>query len=390
MPAWNPTYAGWRDVPCLEEHQRRARDLMEAYAQRKNERVPIRFVCDEQVWTRVIGCSFHSFYRDPRTHLRAQLEGWHWFRHHVIGDHAVGLPDQWGIVVQHWMEENAYFGCDIVYQEDNYAWGQPLDLPKRELVAHLRSLDPEARIRASDTYRLYQEICDLTTNLTFCERPVRVHPPGRGTHGILTKAAEVRGIDQLCLDLAEDPEFAHAYLNAFTEAEIARIQAWRRLTPQSDEEALPTSTGFADDSLQLVSAATARRYLLEPYQRLYNAMTTGARSFHVCGHAMQHYPMLVEDLGVTTIDGPGQFCDHARYLARYPSLSFHAQTDSGILLHGSKENIAAMMRKLLTPAAKLPGRFWIDGFLTRHMPVAALRTCYELGLKLGEISSSHS
>lgn len=387
MPTWQPSYSGWRDVPRLEEHQQRTRDLMSAFAQHENERVPIRFVCDEQVWTKVIGCTFRQFYHDAETHLRAQLEGWHWFRHHVMGDHAVGLPDRWDVGAQHWMEENAYLGCQIVYQEDDYAWGLPLDLPRNELLAHLRDLDPEKRVRSSPTFHLYRELCDLAADLTFCDRPVRIHPPGRGTHGILTKAAEVRGIDRLCLDLAEDPVFAQAYLDAFTEIEIARIQAWRRLTPQADEERLPNSVGFGfpDDSLQLVSAATARRFLLEPYRRLYAALTTGARSFHVCGRAMQHYAMLVEDLGVTTIDGPGDFCDHQTYLARYSDLGFHAQTDSGIHLHGSRADVVAMMRKLLTPGAKLPGRFWIDGFLTRHMPVKALDFCYQLGLELGTI-----
>jgi len=387
MPAWQPTYHGWSNVPRLDEHQQRTRDLMEAFAKQQNERVPIRFVCDEQIWTKVIGCSFRRFYHEAATHLRAQLEGWHWFRHHVLGDHPVGLPDRWNVVVQHWMEENAHFGCQVVYQEDDYAWGQPLDLAKDELLAHLRDLDPEDRIRSSRAYQLYQELCELAADLTFCERPVQVLPPGRGTHGIFTKAAEVRGIDQLCLDLAEDPAFAQAYLDAFTEAEIARIQAWRRLAPNPDEEPLPNRAGFgfADDSLQLISAASARRFLLEPYRRLYDTMTTGPRSFHVCGHAMQHYAMLVEDLGVTTIDGPGHFCDHASYLARYPSLSFHAQTDSGIHLHGSDDDVAAMMQKLLAPGSKLPGRFWIDGFLTRQMPVKALERCYELGLELGTI-----
>ncbi len=392
MPAWYPTYRGWRDVPRLEEHQRRTRDLMRAFAQRENQRVPIRFACDEQVWTRIAGCSFRTFYHDATWHLRAQLDGSHWFRHHVIGDHAVGLPDRWIVVVQHWMEENAYFGCDVTYQDDDYAWGQPLDLSKQELLAHIRNIDPEERIQATETYRLYQELRDLTTDLTFCDRPVQVYPPGRGTHGILTKAAEVRGIGRLCVDLLEDPGFAQQYLDAFTEAEIARIRAWRRLAPLPDEEPLPNSTGFgfADDSLQLVSAATARHFLLRPYQRLYGSMTTGSRSFHVCGRAMQHYPMLVEHLGVTTIDGPGEFCDHAHYLARYPRLGFHAQPDSGVLLHGSPDDVAAMMRKLLAPGAKLPGRYWIDGFLTRDMPVAALRTVYDLGLEMGGISTAGS
>jgi len=392
MPAWYPSYCGWQDVPSLEEHQGRTHDLMRAFAERENRRVPIRFACDEQVWTRIAGCSFNTFYHDATWHLRAQLDGWHWFRHHVIGDQAMGLPDRWLVVVQHWMEENAYVGCEITYQEDDYAWGQPLDLPKQELLAHIRDLDPEERVRATETYRLYQEMRDLTTDLAFCDRPVQVYPPGRGTHGIFTKAAEVRGIDRLCMDLVEDPEFARQYLDAFAEAEIARTKAWRRLAPFPDEEPLPNISGFgfADDSLQLVSAATARRFLLGPYERLYGAMTTGRRSFHVCGLAMQHYPMLVEDLGITTIDGPGDFCDHASYLARYLDLGFHAQTDSGILLHGSREDIVAMMRKLLAPGAKQPGRYWIDGFLTRHMPVETLRTVYDLGLEMGTIPDAAS
>jgi hypothetical protein len=363
----------------------RPEDVWSAFQCGRNPRVPITFACDEQVWLRVSGHSFGRFYADPRVHLQAQLEGRRWFAERVPGDQA-GVPERWPVVVQLWMEEDEFFGCEVVYQEDDYAWARPLPLARDDLLRHLSDLDPEARVRQGRAFRMYEALRDLAAGRSWAGRPVEVMPPGRSTHGIFTKAAEVRGPAQLCLDLCEAPDFAAALLGLVTEKTIRRIAAWRRLT--GDAAALPTDDGFhlADDSLQLISAAMYERFVLPCHERLYRAMTTGPRRLHLCGHAAQHYRVLRQRLGVSALDGPGPFVDHGRWLADLgPGFSLSAQTDHTVLEQGDLDAIEAMMARLLTPGTRQPGRFQIMGFLTRHTPLAHVEACYQAGLRHGRI-----
>lgn len=356
--------------------------LWAAYAQGTNERVPITFASDEQLWLKVARRTFGEFYADPAVHIDVQLQGRLWFQEHVHGDMAPGLPERWDVPVQLWMEENEFFGCHTVYQADDYAWGQPLELDRQDLLAHIAAIDPDDAVRRTDAWRLYQAMEDVAAGMTYHDRPVRVLPPGGGTHGVFTKAAEVRGLERLCTDLYEAPEFAAEYLRLFTEKEIARMAAWRRLTgapPTQDEWC-----SYPDDSLQMISPAAYESFVLPCHQRLYAASGRPKRGIHLCGRASQHYRTLHQRLGVTTVDGPGPFIDHARYLRELgPDFCFNAQTEHTVLAYGSPAEVDEMMRGLLAPGARLPGRLNVVGFVSRDAPLANVHACYDAGRRYG-------
>ncbi len=365
------------------------RALWTAYARAENPRVPISFACDEQVWLKVSGHCFKEFYLDPRIHLQAQLEGRRWFMETVPGDQTYGIPDRWDISVQLWMSENEYFKAPIVYQEDEYAWGFPLELEREDWIPYLRDLDLRDNILKSHTYRLYQDLKDLAQDTLYDGKPVVVHPPGFIIHGIFTKAAEIRGIETLCMDLMEAPDFAEEYLSLFTDRLIESIRIWRDIAGKTEEYPLPEGFHFGDDNVALLSEATYRRFVLPCHERLFTAMTTGERSLHLCGTASHLYAALVRDLKVTNLDGPGTFVDHGKFLAELgPKLRFVAQTSNPVAERGSSETIREMIRGLLTPAAKIPGRFQILGFITRDTPLENIELCYNAGIEYGRIEAN--
>ena len=371
----------------MDTHAQQVDDLRAAYARGENKRVPVTFASDEQLWLKVSGDSFREFYTKPDAHLRAQLQGKLWFSENVVCDLPPGLPDRWVIGVQNWMDENEFFGCEVVYQEDDYAWALPLDMERDDLLRHLSGLDPEDRIRRSSTFRMYQALKELAQGMEFEGRPVDVSRPGGGTHGIFTKAAEVRGLEQICLDMIDAPEFVDELLRIVAEKTIARIAAWHRIV-EGTELDLPSAGGFgfADDSLQMISADAYERFVLPHHERLYSAMATGARSLHLCGRSSQHYESLRRKANVRLIDGPGPFIDHGRYLRELgPDFAFNAQTDHSILQRGSIEEIERMMRELMTPEAKLPGRFQILGYVARDTPIRNVNACYQAGRRYGAI-----
>ena len=371
----------------LSQHSKEVSQLWSDYWLKENRRIPITFACDEQVWLRASGNTFREFYTDPKIHLKTQLEGKLWFCKNVIGDMIPGIPDRWYIGLQLWMEENEFFGCDVIYQDDDYAWGKPLPLCKDDLLHYISDIDPEENIKKSHTFSMYQSLVELADDMTFEGKPVEIVRPGGGTHGIFTKAAEIRGIEQLCLDIHDDPGFAERYLNLITEKTIERIKAWHKLATGADPR-LPSDGGFsfADDSLQLISSDTYERLVMPCHERLYSAMAKGNRGMHLCGLASQHYKTLRYKLNVTHIDGPGTFVDHGYYLRELgPDFSFSAQTDHSILEKGSEEDIRQMMKALFKEDAKIPGRFQVMGFLSRNTPLRNIRVCYEAGKEHGII-----
>ena len=371
----------------LSQHKQEVETLWSAYSRKENHRVPITFACDEQVWLKISGHTFSEFYAIPKVHLKTQLEGKLWFCKNVIGDMPPGIPERWYIGIQHWMEENEFFGCDVIYQEDDYAWAMPLQLDREDLLYYLSDIDPFERIRKSKTFKMYQALKDISNGMTFAEGPVEIIRPGGGTHGIFTKAVEIRGIEQFCLDIYDAPDFVEKFLYLVTEKTIERIKAWYKVIYGNDLQ-LPSEGGFscADDSLQLISAEIYKQFVLPYHERLYSAMGKGARSMHLCGLSSQHYGVLRNKLKITAIDGPGPFVDHGHYLQELgPDFAFSAQTDHSILAKGSKSEIESMIKQLLKPEAKIPGRFSIMGFLDRETPLYNVKICYEAGRKYGVI-----
>jgi uroporphyrinogen-III decarboxylase len=370
------------------EHATEVKELWQAFGRKENRRVPISYATDEQLWLRVSGHRFREFYTDPKVHLKAQLEGRRWFCENVICDVQPGLPQRWGIGVQHWMTENEFFGCEVVYQEDDYAWAKPLPLAKDDLLKHLADIDPEESLQRTRAYRMYLALKDLTQGMTYLERPVDMMFFGQSIHGIFTKAAEIRGLDQICLDLCDDPGFVRKLLEVVTEKTVARVRAWEKLNTGKTDN-LPTAGGFgiADDSLQMISARQYDEFVLPFHEQLFSALTTGRRTIHLCGRAMQHYESLRHKLGIVHIDGPGPFVDHAKYLEAFgPDFSFCAQTNHTALAHGSRQEIEEMLRELLTPGAKQPGRFQVMGYVCRDTPLENLQACYEMSRKHGVVS----
>ena len=367
---------------------REVEDLWSAFARSENRRVPLTFFCDEQVWLKVCGRTFREFYLRPDVQFDVQLKGLKWFSENVVGDMLPGPPQRWRVCVRLWMEEDEFFGCDVVYQEDDYAWAKPLAMGRAELLDYLSELDPEERVRSSRAFRTYQALRELAEGRTFLDRPVVIVQPGTSTHGIFTKAAEVRGIEQILLDIYEAPGFVEKYLRLVTEKTIGRIRAWHKLTTGSEPE-LPRADAFSfcDDSLQLISAGTYERFVLPCHERLCSAMTTGRRAMHLCGRAAQHYELIHDRLGVRMIDGPGPFVDHGHYLRKFgPDFAFSAQTDNAVLATGSPADVEGMVRGLMTPGARAPGRFQVMGFVTGATPLENVRACYAAARRYGVIA----
>jgi hypothetical protein len=370
----------------IEQHNAEVSALWADYGRRANARVPIVFASDDALWLKLTGQSFARFYEDPRVQLQVQLEGPAWFSENVVHDRPFGPPaDTWSVAARFWMDDSDFFGCEVTLQEDTYAWSKPLSGSKQDLLQRLAGIDPSQRVKQTRLWSLHQAMGEMCEGMIWRDLPVQVIFPGGGTHGVFTTACHVRGVEALCLDLVEDPDFAAEFLGLITEKLIAKIGAWHELAGTGTTLPGPGGWGMPDDSIQLLSADTYRRAILPHHERIYSAMTTGPRSMHLCGHATQHYRTLYDSLGIVSLDGPGPFADHGALLADMPSLSLSAQVDHTVLLLGPPSAIDDMLRAELTTEAKQPGRYSLLGYAGPATPLSHLQAMYEAGKRYGSI-----
>ena len=374
------------DPQAILDHNAAVTALWADYAQQANERVPIVIASDEALWLKLTGETFRRFYEDPRVQLNVQLEGTAWFADNIVHDRPMGPPpDAWTVAPRFWMDEAEFFGCEVEIQQDTYAWSRPLPDRKPDLLARLADIDPVARVQETSLWALHVAMKDLCAGLTWRGLPVNVAFPGGGTLGVLTVACHVRGAEAMCLDLAEDPDFAFEFLGLLTEKIIGRIAAWHQLLETGAQ--LPGEAwGMCDDSLQFISADTYRRSVLPHHERIYSAMTTGLRTLHLCGHSAQHFRALYDLLGITVLDGPGPFVDHGAFLAEMPKLSFNGQVDHTALLLGPPSAIDEMLRGVLTASAKQPGRLNLMGYVGPETPRSHLEAMYDAGKRHGRLA----
>ncbi|MFQ6096546.1 MAG: uroporphyrinogen decarboxylase family protein [Armatimonadota bacterium] len=367
-------------------HNEEVAQLWDDFRRGANRRVPITFAADEFLWLRLTGNTFREFYTDPRVQIKVLLAGDDWLRHNVVQDRRMGPPsDAWTVCPRFWMDEPECLGCDVIIQEDDFAWSEPLGCDKRELLARLRDIDPREMVQKSRLWRLYQDMSAIADGMTHRGLPVRVEFPGVGTHVVFTIAARVRGIEQLLVDMVQDPEFAHEFIGLVADRTVGRIHAWHELAGTGRQFPSSDAWGMGDDSLQFISREMYERFVLPHHRRVYAAMTTGDRHMHLCGYAQQHFRVLYDALRITTLDGPGTFVDHGALLSEMPRLNVNAQCDHTVLLLGPTSEIEGMMRRMLTGAAKQPGRFQIAGFLLRDTPPSHVRAMYEAGKRHGGI-----
>ena len=367
------------------EHNASVTALWETYAQGTNERVPVTFAIDEQYRLPLYGCGYREYYQSAELQLNAQLETEKVFRETVVHDREMGLPSgSWMVTPQFWMAEREYFGATVHFQEDDYAWADPLDLGKAELIERVRGIDPAARVREESLYRLWAEMKRLAAGREFGGRPVRVNL-WNGTHGIFTIAAELRGLERMCLDLLEDPVFAAEYLAAVTEALLGRMLAWGGALETGVTYPTEAMWGGPDDSLQLLSERTCREHVLPHLRRLYDRMSRGPRTIHLCGKSQQHYQMLHEELGLTLFDGPGVYADLGRMREECAGpIEVNAQFNNTVLITGPAAEIEREIARVLTPAAKR-GKINLVGYVPLGARAENLRLAYAAGKKYGEM-----
>jgi len=249
------------------------------------------------------GYSFRRFFDEPQTQWEVQLALQRWVRERVPHDQERGLPETWAGLTPDFQNiyEAAWLGCRIEYRDREVPDTWPRLRERKGDLSALRIPDPVHDGLQGRGLEFYQYFEERRARDDFAGRPVgQSSLCGGGTDGPFTVACNLRGATELCLDLYDDPAYARELLDFVTESIIVRVRA----VGEFNHTRFPQpGWGFADDSIQLLSQALYREFVLPCHHRLLTEFSQGGpNSIHLCGDVQRFLPLLQRELNIQTFD----------------------------------------------------------------------------------------
>lgn len=178
--------------------------------------------------------SFEEYSTNPRVMFELQAGFDRYRRLYIPGDHRMGYPQPeekgWSVNVdfQNYYEA-VWLGGKLTFIDGQVPYAEPiLNEDNKEMLFEKGIPDPFSGLmgKGKEYYELFQE---YKKDFILDGYPVEnIGLPFLGTDGPFTIACELMGPAQMCVQLYEDPDFAHQLLNYITDANIERQKAWRR------------------------------------------------------------------------------------------------------------------------------------------------------------------
>ena len=374
--------------------------LWEAFTARRAARVPLRW----NVNVRIVlldpllnpeGWTFEQYLHDPAVTIAAQIRFQEYAATQLsrVSDRTDSLPDAWRVSpdVQN-AYDPAYFG--------GHVHAPPGQVPAVESFLTLDDVDGFlARDFASrpleapfirERLAFRAELVKAAAPVRHLGRPVHVAPFMLGFDGPVTAAAAIFGSDFFAL-LGEDPARAQAVLAHITRGVLARNAALRRLA--GEPERATGGAWFADDSIQLISAAMYEELVLPLHALYLDACSTSrvserGRSCHLCGDATRHFRVIRDRLGVDAFD-TGFPVDHGALRRELgPDVLISGGPHVGLLRNGTPDACYREAERILQSGIKEGGRFILQegNNLPPSCPLENLAAVYEACRECGRLA----
>jgi uroporphyrinogen-III decarboxylase len=304
------------------------------------------------------GLTYEQTFTKPEAMLKTQLLFAYVARkrYHYFCDWPTELPDAWHLDLQfHNVFEAMFFDCPVNFYKDQVPDTTPiLNDDNKHSIFDIDINRPLEREPFKTICEMTEFLVDYVKDKTFLDRPIIIEPPGYvGTDGPLTVAMNVRGPDIL-FDMVDDQDYANKLFRFIFDAALNRRNAL------IERYNLPKDASWlADDSIALISTDQYREMLLPHHRYWYESTGSqfGKRSIHLCGDATRHFPILKEELGVTSFDTgfPVDFAWLRKTLG--PEVEILGGVEIGTLTNGTPEQVYERSREILTSGIMEGGRF---------------------------------
>lgn len=351
----------------FKRHNREVKEIWDAYKKGNPIRVPMVIYMSSRIFLldpnlNTAGITYKEYFNDPNLMFEYQLRFADWKRHNIMCDMMMGIPkddDVWYINIDFQnVYEQVWFGTPIYYVDGDVPDTRPILDDDNKYMLFDKGL-PEPFSGIMGTIKDYYEFF-IKKAENYCYKGAKVSVPksvpGMSSDGPLTTACNLRGATEFCLDMMEDPEYAHSLLSYITEASIKRIQAWRKYM---DLPKLASRWGFADDSIQLISCDLYKEMILPYHKRLVEAVTAPDAyiSMHLCGDASRHFKIITEELNVKEFD-TGFPIDHGKVVKELgKEVTIYGGPHVEILRSAKPEEVYEEVKRILNSGVKYGGKF---------------------------------
>lgn len=367
--------------------------VWQAYRSGKPERVPVMLgtnnrvhMLDERFNTE--GLTYEETFGEAEKMLWSQLRWQEVVRthYHRFCDYPTGLPEKWEVGIQFQnVHEQWFFGCPVHFPAAQVPDALPYLTEENKRSVFDIDID---RPLERDPYRrgieFTEHMMEIAEDFEFRSRPVEVLPYiPQGSDGPLTIAVSLRG-GEFLTDLLLDADYADELMDFITQADITRAKAALAYWDRECE-----TVWLADDSIETISPEMYVERVLPHHKRFYEALDAEGklpRSMHLCGDAQRHFPVLVQECGVKSIDTgfPVDFSWVREAVGE--DVEILGGVEVGLLMSGTPGQVYERTRDILTSGVLEGKRFVLReaNNLPPRTPERNLAAMYEAALDFGK------
>jgi len=247
------------------------RDMWRGFPRLKpSQGIPILVFPDNALWAKILRVDLREYYSSPEVHLKTQLKmNIYHFNHWEDNMYYAGNLFIWFGVIT----ELSFFGPKIRFFPGREAWIEsPPLLEKKENLASLKHPDFYKSGLMPKIHEFYERVSELTDERFKVLFPMWVRGP-------FCIAAHLRGLDNIIIDMLEDPKFVHRLMGFITDSE----KAWAKERAKFLNSTIEKTFLFNDEvGLPIVTPEMYEEFIL-PYEIDLSNFYGGIIYWHSCG-----------------------------------------------------------------------------------------------------------
>ena len=256
------------------------------------DRVPIAFGIAGSYYCWLFGVNIRDYYATPELQVEVQLKGLEWQYETLRADSSVrqSIGYEAGPV-----SEALVFDAPVEWPDNTsprilHVLESPGDIERLELPP----LDDNPRVREymENNQRFVDAAQKMGVRIAVSDKPrLDIHPP-------LSAACALMSPTLVYEYMYSEPEALQALMDKMFEARCACIDYFDRLYSTRTRGSL----GFADDNISQISGEMFRRWELPYYFKFLERYEARNVYLHTDGPNDQHFRILADELGLTSMD----------------------------------------------------------------------------------------
>ncbi len=373
-------------------HNAEVKEVWESYHRGQPIRIPMILGLSSRYFmfneaTNPKNISYKEYTENPDLMFELQVRFEHFRRMNIPADHEMGLPEEgWTVMIdfQNYFDA-VWLGGHLRYIDGNVPCSEPFLTDDNKNMLFEKGF-PDAFSGLMERGRNYYEYFQEKAK-SYSFEGVKVNsifPAFLYTDGPFTVACNIRGTTEFCIDLYEDPDYAHSLLSYITDASIYRLTEWRKYMGLP---VIQDSFGFADDSILLLSKDMYKEFVLPYHKKLIDALTNNKKgnAIHLCGDATRHYKTISEEINVRNFD-TGFPVKHGELVKELgPEVAIQGGPHVELLKSGSELEIENEVKRIIEEVKGHSKKFILrDGNnVAPHTPIKNIEAMYRACKKYG-------